>query len=92
MACKGNLRQVFIRIYRLEIQSVMLVFSTQLFVNCCPSPLLSGSTLPPPLPLFYVHKYNVFTYIVCKGGGGYGVLGLRQINTCLKVPLPVNFR
>ncbi len=24
-------------------------------------------------------------------GGGYGVLGLRQINTCRKVPLQVNF-
>jgi hypothetical protein len=23
--------------------------------------------------------------------GGYGVLGLRQINTCRKVPLQVNF-
>jgi hypothetical protein len=67
--CKGTSRQVFIR---LEIQSVMLVFSTQLcellplspslqiqsvmlvirlsFVNRCPSPLLSGSTLPPPPP------------------------------------------
>ncbi len=29
--CKGTLRQVFIRVYRLEIQSVMLVFSTQLW-------------------------------------------------------------
>jgi hypothetical protein len=27
---KGTLWQVFIRVYRLEIQSVMLVFSTQL--------------------------------------------------------------
>jgi hypothetical protein len=25
--CKGTLRQVFIRVYRLEIQSVMLVYS-----------------------------------------------------------------
>ncbi len=30
VTCKGILRQVFIRIYRLEIQSVMLEFSTQL--------------------------------------------------------------
>ncbi len=30
LTCKGTLRQVFIRVYRLEIQSVMLVFSTQL--------------------------------------------------------------
>jgi hypothetical protein len=30
-------------------------------------------------------------HTVCKGGGGYGVLGLRQINTCRKVSLQVNF-
>ncbi len=34
--CKGTLQQVFVRVYRLEIQSVMLVFSTQL---CSPPPL-----------------------------------------------------
>jgi hypothetical protein len=28
--------------------------------------------------------------LVCKGGGG-GVLGLRQIKTCRKVPLQFNF-
>ncbi len=28
--CKGTSRQVFIRVYRLEIRSVMLVFSTKL--------------------------------------------------------------
>ncbi len=28
--CKGTLRQVLTRVYRLEIHSVMLVFSTQL--------------------------------------------------------------
>ncbi len=28
--CEGILRQGFIRVYKLEIQSVMLVFSTQL--------------------------------------------------------------
>ncbi len=39
------------------------------FVNCCPSPLFSGSTLPLPC----VNKYTVYTYTVCKGGGG--VLG-----------------
>ena len=38
---------VFNRVYRLEIQSVMLVFSTTL-VNCCPSNLLSE--LPQPSP------------------------------------------
>jgi hypothetical protein len=30
LTCKGTLRQVFVRVYRLEIQSVMLVFLTQL--------------------------------------------------------------
>ncbi len=36
----------FNRVYRLEIQSVMLVFSTG-FVDYCPSNFLSGY-LPPP--------------------------------------------
>jgi hypothetical protein len=31
LTCKETLRQVFIRVYRLEIQSVMLVFLTQLY-------------------------------------------------------------
>jgi hypothetical protein len=31
MTCEETLRQVLIRVYRLEIQSVMLVFSTQFF-------------------------------------------------------------
>jgi hypothetical protein len=30
LTCKGTLRQVFIIVYRLEIQSVVLVFSTKL--------------------------------------------------------------
>ncbi len=37
ITCRGTLRQVFIRVFRLEIQSVMLVFSTQ---HC---PLLAAS-------------------------------------------------
>ncbi len=44
-------KQVFIRVYRLEIQSVILVFSTQFF------DLLSGSTLPPTH--FPVSKYSI---------------------------------
>ncbi len=47
LTCKGTSRQVFIRVCRLEIQSVMLVFSTQL-CELLPSPLLSGSTLSHP--------------------------------------------
>jgi hypothetical protein len=46
LTCKGTLRQVFIRVYRLEIQSVMLVFSTQL-CELSLSNALSGSTLSP---------------------------------------------
>jgi hypothetical protein len=32
-----------------------------------------------------VNKYTVYRYTVCKGGG-YGILGLRQIKTGRKVP------
>jgi hypothetical protein len=77
---QGALRQVLMRVYRLEIQSVMLVFSTQLGEMLPLFPLLSGLNPPPPR----VNKYTVYTY---TGGGGYWVLGLRQINTCRKVPL-----
>ncbi len=49
MPCNGTSRHVFIRVYRLEIQSVMLVFSTQL---CEPFPLDPSLWLnfPPPPP------------------------------------------
>ncbi len=70
MNCKGTLRQVFIKIYRLEIHSVMLVFRPS-FVNCCPSNILSGSTLRPPPPLPCQSK--VYTDIVWLGGG-WGML------------------
>jgi hypothetical protein len=53
-------------------------------VKCYTSPHLTSP--PPPLPC--VNKYTVYTYIVCKGGG-YGMLGLIQINTCREVPLQV---
>jgi hypothetical protein len=45
------------RVYRLEIQSVMLVFSTG-FVIYCPSNLLSGYLPPPHLPC--LNEYIVF--------------------------------
>jgi hypothetical protein len=59
---RGTLRQVFISVYRLEIQSVMLVFSTQLWELL---PLWFNSPPPPPC----VNRYTVYTYTVCKGGG-----------------------
>ncbi len=46
LTSKGNLLQLFIRVHRLEIYLVMLVFSIQL-CELLPSNLLSGSTLPP---------------------------------------------
>ncbi len=65
---KKNLpvRQVFLRVYRLEIQSVMLVFSTQL----CELLSFSLFQLPPPLP-FPVGR-SQHTRIQCgrEGGGG----------------------
>ncbi len=59
------------------------------FVNCCPSNLFTGSNLPPPSLLPCVNKYILYTSMQCERGV-YGVLGLRQINTCRKVPLQVN--
>jgi hypothetical protein len=49
----------------MEIQSVMLVFSTG-FVNYCPSNLLSGKLSPPPP----VNNFTVYKFTVCVGGGG----------------------
>ncbi len=49
---------VFNRVYRLEIQSIMLVFTTPL-VNYCRSNLnLTGSPNRPPPPLPFVNKYS----------------------------------
>jgi hypothetical protein len=41
LTCKKTLRQVFIRVYRLDIQSVLSVFATQLFELLPLSPSLS---------------------------------------------------
>ncbi len=62
LTCKKALPPVFIRDYRLEIQAVMLVFSTQ-FCELLPRP----SSLwfnSPPFP-------SIYTYTVCTGGGGW---------------------
>jgi hypothetical protein len=52
LTCKGTLWQVFIGVYRLEIQSVMLVFSTQLYDLLLLQPYLYFNS--PPLPHFPV--------------------------------------
>ncbi len=62
------------RVYRLEIKSVMLVFSTPL-VNQRPANLLTGSSTPPsPAPLPCVNKYRgfMYSYSVQRGGGDGG--------------------
>jgi hypothetical protein len=57
---------VFNRVHSLEIQTVIFGHS---FVNCCPSPLLSDSTLPPP-PVPYVNKYiDLQSRLQCVRGG-----------------------
>ncbi len=96
LTCKWTLRQVFIRVYRLEIQSVMLVFSTQLCELSC----LGG------VGRCWVLLETIFcrSFTLCfwpdseptklldrpKQKNRWGE-GLRQVNTCRKVPLQVNF-
>ncbi len=52
---KGTLRQVFIRVFRLEIKSVMLVFSPQLCQLLLLSPPLWFNS-PPPFTFPCVNK------------------------------------
>ncbi len=59
---------VFYRVYRLEIQSVMLVFSIQLCELA--SNLLFGSPPPTPPSLPKVKAYVQFIHTVCGWDGG----------------------
>jgi hypothetical protein len=83
LPCKGTLQQVFIRVYTLEILSAILPYwyFRPSFVNCCPLPFSLVYLSPPPF----------LVYSVQRGGGGYGVLGLTQISTCLNVPYRLFF-
>jgi hypothetical protein len=67
---KGFLQQVFVRVYRLEMQSVMLVFLAHLCDKCCPSDLLSGSTHLPPFPVWI--SINLYMQCVREGVWGSG--------------------
>jgi hypothetical protein len=69
MTCKGTLRQVVIRVYRLEIQLDVLVFSTQHceLLPLCPS-LRFNSTLPPFLVGISILYIYVYTRIQCVRG------------------------
>ncbi len=64
------------------------VVSSQLCWYFRPSFSVVQLSLPPP-PVPCVNKYT-YTWILCESGW-YLVLGPRQINTCRKVPLKVNF-
>ncbi len=67
MTCKGTLRQVLIRVYRLEIESVMLVF---IFTTQLGELLLSPLSLVQlsPLPPFPVRITKLSTRIQCVRG------------------------
>ncbi len=87
LTCKGTLR----RVYRLDISTVshIGIFDPALWTI---APLTySLVQLFPSSPLPFVNKYTVYTFTVCKGEGGYGVLALRQINICREVPLQINY-
>jgi hypothetical protein len=60
---------VFNKVYRLEIQSVTLVFSTPL-VYCCPSTFSLISPLP-PFPKVNI-QYSICRQCVAVGGWGLG--------------------
>ncbi len=65
---------VFNRVFRLELQSVVLVCSTPL-VNCCPSTFsLTSPTPPPPSQSKSTVNEDSVSVRGCGGGGWLGVL------------------
>ncbi len=89
---------VFNKVYRLEIQSVMLVFSTQV-CELLPLYPLSGSPPPPPPPLpkvqrtVYTDRGSGWAGSVVGGGGVLSCVGdhiLQEFNTLFLEPLQVN--
>ncbi len=87
LTCKGTLRQMLIRVYRLEIQPVMFVFSTQLSELLPLTFSLVQLSPSPPLPC--VNKYTVYTYTVSKGGGRFWASD--RLKPAAKSFLQVNF-
>jgi hypothetical protein len=78
--CTGTLRQVFIRVHKLEIQSVMFVIFGLAFVNYCP---LTFSLVPlsPHLPPFLCQS-TVYMYRECVTGRGWGCWVLLKTIFC----------
>ncbi len=68
----GTLRQMFIRVYILEIQLVMLVFSTQLCELLPLSPSLWFNS--PPFPVWISILYTHIQYARGRGGMGFWAL------------------
>ena len=67
LTCGETLRQVFISLWTGDSQTCW--YFRPSIVYCCPSPLLSSSTLPPPFPVWISILY---THIQCVRGGEYG--------------------
>jgi hypothetical protein len=83
LTCKGTLRQVLSEFIDWRY-SQSCCYCLPSFKNCCPSNLLSGLTLPSPLPC--VNKYTVCMYTMWfRGGEGvWGSVGdhiLQYFNT-----------
>jgi hypothetical protein len=73
LTCKRTWSELFIRVYRLEIQSVMSVFSTQLCELLPPYSSLWFNS--PPLPPTCFKVQNILAVRMwLGGGGGRGVL------------------
>ncbi len=68
MTCKGTFRPVFLSEFIDWSYNQSCRYFRPSFVNCCPSTLLSGSTLPPSLG-----QSTVYTDSVWLGGGVGGV-------------------
>ncbi len=60
-------------------------------MNCCPVPFSPSQLSPPPPSPVWIRILYTRIQCVRGGGGGYGVLGPREIKICPKVPLQVNF-
>ncbi len=83
LTCKRTLRQVFIRVYKLEIHTFW-----PSFVNYCHSYLLSGSPLSPPPPsMCQCTVFNTQTVCDWEGIGGIDCWILLETIFCRSLTL-----